>query len=365
MEKRQTVLVFLALLVSCGDNPGTIGNAASPDTLYLAVSDTIGVMMGSDTLVFGFITDCGLTPGGNIAILDTQKALLQVFTPGGSEVFRMGGSGSGPGELLLPVGMAILPDGFAITDIMGGKVVFYDSTGNLQRELTGFFPSPPLRILGMPDGSLLGMGVVIDMESEGGPTGGLAMASWNESPEPVRVYQSRPIDITPTGVRAQPEFHIAAGPDGTTYLAEESDSLLLVQGYDLSGAEVFSIREEFDRVPRTEQELLEETAGISLSVENGESSVTRTRTTSDRVYRNVVVGMGVDPMGRLWLEMGVTGETFFRVYGPDGVLEAVAYPEDPAILEDASYGITPYGFTAFEPDPEDWSKAYLLEVVHH
>ncbi len=361
MGKRQVLLFCIPVLVGCGGAPRD-ASVLPPDTLYLEITDTIGEMSGNDTLMFGFLTDCAVTPGGNLAVLDTQKTMIQVFSPDGSQLLGMGGPGSAPGELLLPVSLAVLPNGFAVNDLMGGKVVFYDAEGVLQRELSGFFPTPPVSIRGMSDGRLLGMGMVMDLHAEEGPSAGLAVAAWDTSATPFTVFHSHEIRITGTGTRAQPNFHIAAGLEGTAYLAEESDSLLLVMGFGPEGESVLTIREEFRRVPRSPEELERESVSISLNISNGETTVQRHRNRTTHLYRTIVTGLGVDLLGRIWLQMGDTGETYFRVYEPDGTLTSVAFLRYPETLSDASFSITPYGFSAFEPDPEDWPKVYLLQT---
>ena len=361
MGKRLGLLFCVLVQAGCGGAPRD-AFFLPPDTLYLYITDTIGEMSGNDTLTFGFLTDCAVTPRGSLAVLDTQKALIQAFSFNGTELFRMGGTGSAPGELLLPVSLAVLPHGFAVNDLMGGKVVFYDSEGVLQRELSGFFPTPPVNIRGMSDGRLLGMGMVMDLHAEDGPSAGLAVAAWDTSATSSRVFYSHEIQLTGTGAGSQPNFHIAAGPDGIAYLAEESDSLLLVMGFGSEGERVLTIREEFRRVPRSPEELERETVSISLNISDGETTVQRRRNRSEHLYRIIATGLGVDTRGRIWLQMGDTGETYFRVYEPDGTPAAVAFLRYPETLSDASFSITPHGFSAFEPDPDDWPKVYLLQT---
>ncbi len=365
MEKRQLLLLSSALLAlsSCGE-PQASGPASPEDGVQpvIVVTDTIGVETGDERLTFGFITGVGMTPGGDVAVLDAQKATLQVFSPEGEELLSMGGPGPGPGEFQFPMAMAVLPDGYAVSDLMGGKIVFFDGNGGFQRELTGFFPTPPLSIVASTPGGMAGVSMRVEAGDDGLPSASMILASWRDSSEPSIVFHSIPVHMEGGRVMSRPEFEIAPGPGGSVYFAEESDSLLLVLGFSSVGESIFSVSEPFERTPKSEEELAEESLSISLRITDGESTLDRMRVRDEHPYRTVVNGIGVDSLGRVWLEMGNTGQPFFRVYSPDGGSFTTVVPENPEGLSRADYSITPYGAAACEPDPLDWPKVYLLQL---
>lgn len=354
---------LLGLSAACGTGGVHARQPFSPDTLVLSVTDTVGVIAGNDTLTFGFITGAGFTPDGNVAVLDAQKAVLQVFEPGGGEVFRAGGHGSGPGEFLFPVSLAVMPDGYAVSDLMGGKLAFFDRDGAFVKEIAGFFPTPPWSITGCAPGLVAGAGMLVESGDDGDPAASVILGSWRNSAEPETIYLSIPVAMEGGRIDGRPDFHIAGGPGGTVFFAEQSDSLLLVLGFTPEGERILEIREPFRRIPRTEEELEEENLSVSLSITDGESTLQRNRTRDERPYRTVVTGLGVDSLGRIWLEMGITGTSTFRVYSPDGLEYMEARWADPEAMRGASCGISPFGFVAGEPDPADWPKVYLLEVT--
>jgi hypothetical protein len=365
MEKRRFLLLSSALLVvvSCGEPQA--GGPLSPEDgpqPVIVVTDTIGVETGDERLTFGFITGTGMTPGGDVAVLDAQKATLQVFSPYGVELLSMGRFGPGPGEFQFPVSMAVLPDGYAVSDLMGGKIVFFDENGVFIRELTGFFPTPPLDIVASTPGGVAGVSMRMEVGEDGTPRASMILASWRDSSEPSILFHTIPVHMDGGRVMSRPEFGIAPGPAGSVYFAEESDSLLLVLGFSSEGETIFSVNEPFERTPKSEEELLEESVSISLSITDGESTLDRTRARDDYPYRTVVNGIGVDSLGRVWLEMGHTGTPFFRVYQPDGQAFSTVVPGNPEGLSRADYSITPYGAVAGEPDPLDWPKVYLLNL---
>lgn len=339
MEKRLVLLLSSALLAlsSCGE-PQSHGPASSEDggQPLIVVTDTIGVEIGDERLTFGFITGVGMTPGGDVAVLDAQKATLQVFSPDGVELLSMGGFGPGPGEFQFPMAMAVLPDGYAVSDLMGGKIVFFDGNGVFQRELTGFFPTPPMSIVASTPGTVAGVSMKVVAGDDGVPGASMILGSWGDSSEPSVVFHSIPVRMDGGRVVSRPEFEIAPGPGGSVFFAEQSDSLLLVLGFSPEGDIIFSLSEPFARTPRSEEELLEESLSISLRISNGESTLERTRSRDEDPFRTVVNGIGVDSLGRVWLEMGNTGQPFFRVYQPDGGSFTTVVPENPEGLSRAN-----------------------------
>jgi hypothetical protein len=68
------------------------------DTVEVRVADTLGVLAGDSTLVFGTITQASWGDDGNLYVLDGQLSRLAVFGPGlGFERF-VGRLGAGPGN---------------------------------------------------------------------------------------------------------------------------------------------------------------------------------------------------------------------------------------------------------------------------
>lgn len=90
---------------------------------------TIGVAEAIEEQLFGEITDVELLEEGDIAVLDALSHDLRIFSADGKFLQRLGGAGSGPGELRSPQALAIAPDGdLFVTD--------------LQRRLTRFRAGP-------------------------------------------------------------------------------------------------------------------------------------------------------------------------------------------------------------------------------
>lgn len=359
-------MLLTVFLSSCGD--GSCGQgprhefSAEPDTIFITTCDTIGTEMGEAPDVFAFIADAAYTPDGNIAVLDAGKISLQVFTRTGEELLSIGRQGSGPGEYQMPLGLAVTCYGYVISDIFGGKVLRYDFSGEMLDELTGFFPVPPVRIKGAGD-RFLAADIVMNLNEEQGVSVSMDFVAYADTSKPSVVFRSCPLELAGGMVKpgTAPDFAFAAGPGGEVYLAEMCDSVFLLSGYRRDGSEFLNIREEFERIPLSPEELEEEVTSFSLSMENGETAMETRREPVTDTHRDIIEGTGVDSIGMIWVEMGDTGSTYFRVYSPEGELLHLVIA-DGSVPKDASYSISPHGILAWDRDPEDWPKIYLLEV---
>lgn len=353
------------MILACGGETGqdvTDGDSPSGvDTIHVTASDTIGVQMGETPDVFAFIIDAAFTPAGDIAVLDAQKKVLQIFNPSGEELFTVGRSGSGPGEYQMPLGLAVTSGGFAVSDISGGKIVRYDTNGVFQTEITGFFPSPPVRIRGTSDERFLASHLFMSTDEETGPSASMDFVAFLDNTTPETVFMSYPMDFSGGNIRATANLAFAGGPDGEAYLTEVSDSLFLLAAFSIQGTEIFRIVEDHDRIPLTALELEEDELALSLEIVNGEVTFSTGRQPRTDTNRNIVEELGVDPDGRIWVRMGDRPETYFRVYSSAGELEFIAIP-DSTIPDEASFSITPNGILAYDADPVDWPKVYLLRV---
>ena len=365
------VLLGLALFIitGCGEQePGsdqTGGNVSvvPADTIIITAADTLGAESGEGCDVFAFVVEAAYTPQGNIAVLDAGKICLKEFSPSGEELLSIGRQGSGPGEYQMPIGMAVLDGGYVISDIAGAKIIRYDSAGTFLDELTGFFPIPPARIKGYTGMDFLAADIIMDLEGDEGPTASVDLVAYADSSTPSMTFRSYPMDMIGGRINSDngASLAFAAGPSAEAYLVVLSDSMFVLAGFSADGSEILSIAREYDRIPLTEEELEDEELDISLTIHNGETSLGTDRHRTTATHRNIIEGLGVDQDGNIWVEMGDELETYFRVYSPEGVLLHIAVPDE-SIQEGASFSISPEGMLAYDGDPEDWPKIYLLEV---
>lgn len=353
------------LAAGCGAPSPSQEEAVGVDTLILSVIDTLGVEMGDSSLMFGMLRSADWTPDGRIAVLDMNRCCVQVFTPEGEEVARLGRRGEAPGEFQIPGAMCILPDGsIVVSDLVGGKVAVFRPDGQLREEVRGFFPTPPMDLAGTSDTSFAAISMsMTPAGDEGGEIqGALRFCSYSFGPEPETVFFEYPFDMGQGMVRrdsSSPSFAIAAGPGGSAVMAEQSDSLLLVRRFAPDGTENLTIEEEWERIPWPEEER-GETMGLMITMVDGSASVEGRAMPIEDEYRTIVRSVHCDGEGRIWLEMGITSHAHFRVLSPEGDLLFVAVPSDPAVFDMCSFSITPRGMLAIDNNPDDYPKIYLL-----
>ncbi len=131
---------FILVAAGCRDEPVQFTESVS--SVSLIITDTIGVELGDSSYVFGYAVDCVRTDS-LIYILDMSRAKLQMYYPDGSYYGFAGGGGQGPGELLMPHCIEMLPDGsFLIQDVM--DLGLYSPDGEWQSHIlthSGNWPS--------------------------------------------------------------------------------------------------------------------------------------------------------------------------------------------------------------------------------
>lgn len=355
------------LSCGCGERePAAVVHGV--DTVTVVFTDTIGTEFGDGPYVFGTLMEVRHGNRGEIAVLDLHRACLSLYSTDGEYLGDIGAPGPGPGEFQVPVGFGTMSDGgFAVTDAVAGRVSFFDPDGSFRGSLEGFFPTPPMSVEGGPDGSLVGMTmslVLTDREM----SASMDICRWRDDPEPELTYCSVPFDLEGLGrgrtsVRRGPELDFAAGPDGSVFVAELSDSLFLLRGFSPDGSEFLTVREEMERTPLTPEELEAGSLSFSISIENGEASAEMGRTDDVHPWRSVIRSVGADRQGRIWVEMGNTDAPLFRVYDHSGELLFLAVTDVPFTqVGRPSFTVDRGGVLAFDRDPEDYPKVYVGSV---
>jgi len=104
---------IISAILSCGstDDEPERPFESSIDTVVVSVSDTLGLLVGDSSLVFGTITQASWGKDGRLYVLDGQFGRLAIYSEE-LEFFRyIGRLGSGPGEFQYPQSFAFLSDG--------------------------------------------------------------------------------------------------------------------------------------------------------------------------------------------------------------------------------------------------------------
>ncbi|MGH7540066.1 MAG: 6-bladed beta-propeller [Gemmatimonadota bacterium] len=88
----------------------------SRPSIRLELDLSLGDLAGPEEQIFGFVTDVGLGPSGELYVVDNYVQRVSVFDRRGRFVERWGRSGTGPGEFLAPFSIAVLDTAVAVYD---------------------------------------------------------------------------------------------------------------------------------------------------------------------------------------------------------------------------------------------------------
>ena len=376
--KKLLILTFLILMLACGaeESPSeevidehvtTSEEYVLPDAdVYLTITDSIGIELGDSNYVFGSIAGVSITPEGYIAILDRQKNCVSLFYPEGEFVERIGRQGSGPGEFLLPVGMAFFPEGgMVISDGMGGKLIYFNSDLEYEFDVTGFYPSPPNPISGLEGGVIVGMKPDFQQNEEG-MLMGFAIARWEKGEaEPEVVYHSSASPFDPSDLSAMQDdiLNFGVTPEGIVFTASLSTEVYEFTVWSPEGEELITIKnEDFARVRKTEEEIDLETEMVNnLMIQQGmpESMANW----EPDPYRTAIGGFDIDEQGRLWVRNGTAATLYFDVYSVDGFdfLFTAALDVGEKV---STWDVVIEGdkFIAFDADPELYPQVFTGDL---
>ena len=273
MKMSMIIILLLLLLASCDDegevpageqqNDAVETSDALPEIdIYLAVTDSIGIDVGDSNYVFGKPTLAFHSPGGDIAILDIQKLCILFYSPEGEYIQTVGREGSGPGEFLMPACFTFMSDGgIAVSDVMAGKITFFDSDYEYSGQLIGFFPSAPIAIIGVDSGAIVGMLTAFDQNEEGMFLG-FSLARWEGEVESTVEYYSTFEPFDPSDIAASSKdimFTVTAAPDGKVFCAPLSTDDFIIEGYMPDGTSFLHIEDEdFQKIRKTDEEIQDE-----------------------------------------------------------------------------------------------------------
>jgi hypothetical protein len=366
-------LTAVLVLSGCGEEPAPVidtGDGTAVDTLVLAVTDTIGLEMGDSLYVFGSLMQADFLQNGDILALDLQQGYINIYSPDGTHSGTVGAHGPGPGEFEIPTAFAVMHDGgVAVTDIVGRDISFFDPSLEYTEVLSGFQMGPPMAIQGLPGGGLIGQAMTLTFTDDG-VEGSQDLARWEDvtNTEPSHVYMTLPVDMSVTGdqgaeIRTGPMIDFAVGPDGSIAVVETSDTLFSLTLLAADGTELLSLSEERDRVPLTQEELDAGALGLQVMITDGSATANTNRIEDIYPYRNIIQSVGIDSGQRIWVELGFGEKPLFQVFDYSGELLFVAEVDvEFDNINRPSFEISPRGILAFDTDPMDYPKIYLLEL---
>ena len=365
---------ILPALVGCNEQPSRdtasqqIQEGMSVDTVTLSVTDTIGVFYGDTTLEFGSLNRVRTSEQGTIYAMDGRKSTLKIFSSGGELLRTVGRSGSGPGEFQYPTGFVLLRDGgLLVSDFGGNALNFFDSTYAFDYQIPGFFPVAPVEPVNGPGNSFIA-GAIDYHQDDTGLHGTSFLGRYSgEGMDPELIYRSYPLTIT---VRDEQNVDVDnvdcvwdSDLDGAVYLAVRSDSTYCVERFDENANSTVIVKREWERIPKTEEEMAEGMLNEGISRhDDGSTTVRREETEDIDPYHLAIETINTDDDGNVWVGQGYTGIPTFEVYDKSGeLLKIVTIPE----LEGVR-GLRfcfRNGMLAYDYAPVDYPKIYLLDYT--
>ncbi len=370
-----TAVFALAIFTGCGDEPapvdtpgdttpGQVQDIVPEADYYFQLVDSIGVEFGDSNYVFGIVGSAKFDPAGNIFVVDTQRAAVLFYTPEGEFIRQVGRSGSGPGEFIMPSDAAFLEDGrFVVANNGAMMLTVFDEEFNHLNDLKDFFPAPPMAITAVEGNRIVGMKPDW-MQNEEGMFLGFTVACWDDSGHVTATYHSSmsPFDPTDLSSMLNDLCIFGASGDGRVFTASMSSEEYVVTVWSPDGEELFTIERGFEKVAKTQDEIDRETEIANSRMIQGGMPPEMAHWEPD-TYRNMVGSLQVDGFDRLWIGRGTVLAPFYDVYDIEGNPLFTA-AVDPGLGFNEYMGIVvgDDGFLAFNPNPDDYPRLYILEL---
>jgi hypothetical protein len=198
------------------------------------------------------------------------------------------------------------------------------------------------------------------------------LGRWEDDEEPAQTYFSFEYDWpspeeTADFSRSRENNLIAcASRDGSVFCSRSSADEFVITGFNPDGSRFFHVTDDgYRRVRKPDEELRAE-----VEFYNGYFGRALGRPVDREIrpdpLRTAIERMFVDGEDRLWVQLGYLPGIVFRVYDMDGEVlfhAALDYPGDPYELIGWTVVVDGNGFLAWDSNPEDYSRIYMLELV--
>ena len=353
----------LILAAACGSDEAGDAGGSAPERASgasLAVVDTIGVGMGDSLYMFGTVDALAHGPDGEVLVLDGMRNSIGRYSPEGEFLNWIGREGEGPGELLHPSDMALVPErGLAVNDLAQSRITFFDQQGDVGEEIKGFTPFPPTRLCGSTIG-LVGSRREFDRQ---GNRYGFAVGLWTGSPEMDRLYHSRMMEFNRDDIQrtvsATSITFAASQFDGRVYVAPLSTEEYSVLIYSPEGTLEAEISQSRPSVRRPEADIEREREDMNRQLR--EEGAPEDMLWEPREHRYQIAGLWVGPENRLWILDGTCEDPLFHVCSPQ--CEALFDCRVEGLSGSHwDFAIDAGGFMATQSDPLDFPRVYILSL---
>jgi hypothetical protein len=372
MGQRYVLAAIVSILVAgCGGNGGPSGGGPIPEDttswLEMTVSDSIGVELGDPDYMFSSIQTIAHGPDGLLYVLDRAGCCVSVYADDGTFVRRFSREGSGPGELINPLAMALVGDGRVfVCSPWNGGIHAFSPEGEWLGLVTEFTNNPPLVMCGTTGNAYVAFRLQVEPEGDE-LVCSTFIGRYEEGTEPVLKYWEDsfpfdPLDLTTLLRRSFFGNAFSVDDEGNVFISPLTSERYLVEGFTPDGEKFLEISRDAAQVAKTEEEIREEKFYVETLLESYGASGVVIDYEPDP-FRNAVSDLDVDSTGRIWVRRGTERTPVFDVYDYDGVLLFTA--SVPSITVDGDYWdftIDGYAVMAFSANPDIYQQIYLMEL---
>jgi hypothetical protein len=295
--------------------------AQRPSTVALEEMWRVG---GEDEeFLFGMVVDCMTDAEGNVYLLDNQLCNVEVFTAAGEHLRTLSRQGDGPGEIRIPQGLVMMPDGtLGILELFPGKIVKLTLAGEPQGNLTlGGNGDPQTGFVAAIGSENRGGTMIVaaqhSIPSDAGQDRTQYLARISEEGEELVRYREASMILdfnNPRFVEREllPAFLLASsvGPDGHVYVARDRDQYA-IEVYSPDGSLVRVIEREFKNWKRDNRDLRRMNALVDAWIQGFPGEMPRDLET----YEPAITELFVTDEGTLWVQHSRSGRDL-----PEGIL---------------------------------------------
>ena len=367
-----TILLILipVVVIGCRAEEETAEIASTIDTDTLRVAVEIGVEMGDSTNTFALISDALIDQHDRILVLDEIEACIKVYDLQGNYIQQVSRRGYGPGELNIPSGLFMMPDGRfgVIAPSKQGFVVFDDSLQFIE-ELNLWEENSPYHVTPVSNNRIVACGYdEISRDDIEVLTRIVAIYSWDEA-EPDTVLWKDSIEVSfedaINNLSVLIDYALfnristCTDGNGNVYFSPMDPYKYEIIGWDSTGTEIMRIIRDIDPVEKTPEELEYEAFYANSYLERISSGPVPFEF-EPLACKILIDELRIGPDGNLWARLGTHNEPFFDVFDLDGnLLKQAILPAEGLSWETE---VTPNGILAWEEDPvSGYQVLYLLE----
>jgi hypothetical protein len=366
MKHLMLACLLLAMLAPSCENTGSGSTEPWPDRIDLVVIDSAGTETGDSS--FGAIGDVCFDSQGRILVLDQARGYVNVYSREGEAITLVGGQGSGPGELNLPLSIARLGDGriFVLDPMSNSYELFDGSDYSYLEEVALWDNNPPMDPCGLDGDFYIGLKFEMD-QSDGTLTGLSTLGRFRmgeADPQVIYFSSEFPVDPGDLGslVKNMLRSVVFTGdPQGRIFYSEMSTQNYEITACGIDGTELFHITADISPVSRSTEEMDEEKAYMEHWVSRMGGMNGMPIEWKPEPCRWMVSGLGVDGRQRLWVQRGTETMPVFDVFDMTG--EHIFSVRLPREGMDWRFHIESEGMLAWEEDPENGvQKVFVIEI---